>query len=287
MCFPHATSSAQVATAILLAGVQASGPTSVRTSWGVRDHTSRMLRRFGVVVQEQLPPGGTRLVGVAGPTRLHGCSVRVPGDFSAAACFLAAAAACPGARVTASRVGLNESRIQLLDTLRQMGAAVHLGPIAIEDGEPVGEVTVTGPQELRPADITAWQVARLVDEIPAWAVVASAARGTSRLRGAEELRLKESDRLHALAEGMRTLGVHVEEFPDGLDIEGGPVGGGLVRALGDHRIAMAFAVLGTRASAPVTVDDASCVATSYPEFCVALRSLGGRAEEPPGPRGEA
>jgi len=189
MCFPHPTSSAQVAGAILLAGVQAHGPTAVRTSGGVRDHTSRMLRRFGVPVEEQLQPGGVRLVSVAGPARLRGCSLRVPGDFSAAAFFLAAAAACPGARITISGVGLNDSRIQLLDTLKQMGAVVDLGPIAIEDGEPVGEVTVTGPEELHPSDITPLQVVRLVDEIPAWAVVASAARGTSRLRGAEELRL--------------------------------------------------------------------------------------------------
>jgi 3-phosphoshikimate 1-carboxyvinyltransferase len=281
MCFPQPTSSAQVASAILLAGVQAHGPTTARTSGGVRDHTSRMLRQFGVAVEERLEPGGVRLVSVAGPAGLRGCSLRVPGDFSAAAFFLAAAAACPGARVKVSGVGLNESRIQLLDTLRQMGAAVDLGPIAIEDGEPVGEVTVTGPAELHPSDIASLQVVRLVDEIPAWAVVASAAAGTSRLRGAEELRLKESDRLHALAEGLRVLGVQVEEFPDGLDIHGGPVGGGLVRAFGDHRIAMAFALLGSRAAGPVSVDDANCIATSYPGFLDDLRSLGGVVEDSP------
>ena len=287
MCFPHPTSSAQVASAILLAGVQARGPTAIRTSWGVRDHTSRMLRQFGVPVEEQLPSGGARLVSVAGPARLRGCSLRVPGDFSAAAFFLAAAAGCPGARVTVRGLGLNDSRIQLLDTLKQMGARVDVGPIALEDGEPVGEVTVTGPEELRPSDITPQQVVRLVDEVPAWVVVASAARGTSRLRGAEELRLKESDRLHALTEGLRVLGVQVEEFPDGLAIHGGPVGGGLIRAHGDHRIAMAFAVLGNRAAGPVTVDDGSCIATSYPGFSEALRSLGGRVEDAQAPRGGA
>jgi 5-enolpyruvylshikimate-3-phosphate synthase len=125
-----------------------------------------------------------------------------------------------------------------------------------------------------------------VDEIPAWAVVASAARGTSRLRGAEELRFKECDRLRALADGLRVLGVQVEEFPDGLDIHGGPVGGGLVRSCGDHRIAMAFAVLGGRATGPVTVDDGSCISTSYPGFSEALRSLGGRVEAAQAPRGE-
>jgi 3-phosphoshikimate 1-carboxyvinyltransferase len=279
MCFPRPTASAQVAGAILLAGVQARGSTTVLTSSGVRDHTSRMLRRFGVPVEERgLPDGATR-VGIAGPGRLRGCSLRVPGDFSAAAFFLVAAAVRPGARVTVPAVGLNDSRIQLLDTLKQMGAVVEMGPIVMESGEPVGEVSVTGPEELRPWDISPAEVARLVDEIPAWAIAASAARGTSRLRGAEELRLKESDRLHALAEGLRVLGVRVEEFPDGLDIHGGPVGGGLVRGFGDHRIAMAFAILGTRASGPVTVDDGSCIATSYPRFGEALRSLGGRVAQ--------
>ena len=157
---------------VLFAGVQASGPTTVRTSWGVRDHTSGMLRRFGVQVEEELQPGGARLVSVTGPVQLHGCSVRVPGDFSAAAFFLAAAAACPGARVTASSVGLNESRVGLLEILKEMGAAVDLGPIGIEDGEAVGEVTVSGPEELGPMDISPRQVASLVDEIPVWAVVA-------------------------------------------------------------------------------------------------------------------
>ena len=280
MCFPRPTPSAQVATAILFAGVQASGPTTVRTSWGVRDHTSGMLRRFGVQVEEELQPGGARLVSVTGPVQLHGCSVRVPGDFSAAAFFLAAAAACPGARVTASSVGLNESRVGLLEILKEMGAAVDLGPIGIEDGEAVGEVTVSGPEELGPMDISPRQVASLVDEIPVWAVVASAARGTSRLRGAEELRLKETDRLHAMATGLRTLGVQVEEFDDGLDIHGGPVSGGLVRAFADHRIAMAFAVLGTRAASPVTVDDGACIATSYAGFVDDLRALGGMVEAP-------
>ena len=281
-CFPHPTSSAQVASAILLAGAQARGATSIRTAAGVRDHTSRMLRRFGVPVEEQLQAGGARLVSVAGPAHLRGCSLRMPGDFSAAAFFLAAAAACPGARITVAGVGLNDSRIQLLDTLKQMGAGVDLGPIRIVDGEPVGEVTVTGPEELRPSEITPQQVVRLVDEIPAWAVVASAARGTSRLRGAEELRLKESDRLHALAEGLRVLGLQVEELPDGLDLQGGPVGGGFLRACGDHRIAMAFALLGSRATGRVTVDDGSCIATSYPGFSEALRSLGGQVEAPQG-----
>ena len=279
MCFPIPTASAQVAGAILLAGVQARGATTVLTSPGVRDHTSRMLRRFGVSVEEQRPDGGRCHVSVAGPARLRGCSMQVPGDFSAAAFFLAAAAACPGARVRATDVGLNESRIRLLDALSRMGAGVEVGSIVLEGEEPVGEVCVTGPAELCPIDLPPAQVTGLLDEIPAWAVAASAARGTSRLRGAEELRLKESDRLAGLAAGLRALGVRVEEFPDGLDIHGGTAGGGHVHSCGDHRIAMAFATLGTRATAPVTVDDTACIASSYPGFVAALGTLGGRIDE--------
>ena len=161
-----------------------------------------------------------------------------------------------------------------------MGAYVDCTrPAELRSGEVRGTITVTGPAVLRPMDIEPDWVPGLVDEIPAWAVVASAASGVSRLRGAEELRVKESDRLSVLAEGLRALGVQVEEFPDGLDIHGGPIGGGLVRAHGDHRIAMAFAVLGTRAASPVTVDDASCIATSYPGFVDDLRSVGGVVDE--------
>jgi 3-phosphoshikimate 1-carboxyvinyltransferase len=273
------TASAQVASAILLAGVQARGGTTVLTSPGVRDHIVGLLRGFGIPVEAQRTAGSALRISVVGPARLRGCSVSVPGDFSAAAFFLAAAAACPGARVTVTGVGLNESRVALLDRLSRMGAGVEARPVGARGAEPVGDVTVTGAEELRPDDIPRELVTPLLDEIPAWTVAASAARGTSRLRGATELRVKESDRIHALAAGLLGLGVQVEETPDGLDIHGGPVAGGSVLSHGDHRIAMAFAVLGTRATGPVTVDDASSVATSYPGFGAALRSLGGRFEE--------
>ena len=280
------TPSAQVASAILLAGVQARGATTVLTSWGVRDHIVGMLGDFGVPLEAQRAAGSPMRISVEGPARLRGCCVSVPGDFSAAAFFFAAAAACRGARVTVAGVGLNESRIELLDRLSQMGAGVQVDPVTPTSAEPVGDVTVTGAEELRPGDILPMHVIRLLDEIPAWAVAASAARGTSRLRGAAELRVKESDRLHALAEGLRRLGVQVEETADGLDIHGGPVAGGTVRSHGDHRIAMAFALIGTRATGPVTVDDASSIATSYPGFSDALRSLGGRVDGTWSPREE-
>ncbi len=272
------TPSAQVASALLLAGVQAHGATTVLTSRGVRDHIVGMLGDFGAPVEAQRTDGSPMRISVEGPARLRGCSVSVPGDFSAAAFFFAAAAACPGARVSAAGVGLNPSRIGLLDRLSQMGAGVQVASVCTANSEPVGDVTVTGADVLRPGDIPPAQVIGLLDEIPAWAVAASAAPGTSRLRGAAELRDKESDRLRALAEGLRSLGVQVEETPDGLDIHGGPVTGGTVRSHGDHRIAMAFAVIGTRATGPVTVDEASSIATSYPGFADDLRSLGGRVD---------
>ncbi len=278
------TPSAQVASAVLLAGLSAPGRSTVFTRRGVRDHTVHLLRHFGVPVEYPPPREHEpfRRISLSGPARLAGCRVDVPGDFSAAAFFLAAAAARPGARVVAEHVNLNPTRVAFLDVLERMGAGVEVA-VAAEPagGEPVGTIAVTGPATLGPGDIPPESVPALVDEIPAWAVAASAASGISHLRGASELRLKESDRLHALAEGLGALGVRVEELPDGLDIHGGPLGGGTLGAHGDHRIAMAFALLGTRASAPVTVDDASSIATSYPDFVAAFGALGGRVEAGP------
>lgn len=274
--FSEATPSAQVASAILLAGTQAQGTTTVVTSWGVRDHTARMLRCFGVPLQQRGRDDGSVEVSLLGPVRLRGCTVRVPGDFSAGAFFLAAAAATPGASVTLEGVGLNPTRAGLLDVLEHMGARVRIAGARDEAGEPVGDVTLTGPERLEPFDVPADWMPRLVDEVPAWAIAASAARGTSRIAGAAELRLKESDRLRALAAGLEALGIEVTETSDGLVVTGGPVAGGRVVTHGDHRIAMAFALMGTRASGAVTLDDAASIATSYPGFLDALQALGGR-----------
>jgi 3-phosphoshikimate 1-carboxyvinyltransferase len=280
--FVRPTPSAQVASAVLIAGLHATGRTTVSTVAGARDHTVHLLRQFGATVDSPEPRAGaeSKSITVTGPVRLRGCEVQVPGDLSAAAFFLAAAAISPGARIRCTEVNLNPTRTGFVRELALMGSCVDCPlPDDLRCGEPRGTITVTGPVLLQCGDIRPASVPGLVDEIPAWAVVASAARGVSRLRGAAELRLKECDRLSVMAEGLRVLGVRVEEFPDGLDIHGGPVGGGAVRSHGDHRIAMAFAVLGTRASGPVTVDDATCIATSYPGFVDDLRSLGGVVEE--------
>lgn len=274
--FDVPTPSAQVATAVLLAGLAAPGRSSVVVAAGVRDHTARMLPAFGVAIERAPVPGGAERLTVTGPARLRAAALTVPGDPSSAAFFLAAAAAIPGARVTAEGVSLNPTRSGLLACLADMGARVEARPTGLEAGEPVGEVTVEGPDALRAADVPAERVPAMVDEVPAWCVAASVARGVSRLAGAAELRVKESDRLAVLARNLGALGVAVEEHPDGLSVRGGAVRGGRVAAAGDHRIAMAFAALGTLAAGPIEVDDASSIATSFPGFADTLSALGGR-----------
>ena len=270
--------SAQVATAILLAGTFAAGATTVELG-PARDHTERMLPGFGVAVTQESVPGTRRTRRtVHGPCALRGTRLRVPGDFSGAAFFLAAAAASPGAQVTAEGVSLNPTRTGLLGVLEAMGARIERETLGEEAGEPIGDVTVTGPERLRACEIDAELVPTMVDEVPAWAVAAAVAQGTSVLRGAAELRLKESDRLAALAASLSRLGVAVAEASDGLAITGGRVEGGTVDARGDHRIAMALAALATRAAGPVTIVGAGGIATSYPGFAATLTELGGRIE---------
>jgi 3-phosphoshikimate 1-carboxyvinyltransferase len=269
--------SAQVATCVLLAGLAAAGPTSVTLPGPARDHTERMLPAFGVPLDVRGTAGGGRTVTIE-RARPRGTSLAVPGDFSAAAFALAAGAASPGAEVTAAGVNLNPTRTGLLDVLAAMGAGVSVANRREEAGEPVGDVTVRGPERLAPFDVPADWVPRLVDEVPAWAVAASAADGVSRITGAAELRVKESDRLAVLARNLARLGLRVRELPDGLEIEGGVPTGGVVEADLDHRVVMAFAALATRAAGPVTFDDASSVATSYPGFWAELAALGAEVE---------
>ena len=270
--------SAQVASAVLLAALHAEGETEITLPGPARDHTERMLRAFGVEIESEARNGLGPRLRLSGPARPRGTRVRVPGDFSAAAFFLAAAAATPGATVTAEGVSLNPTRLGLLDALARMGAAVECRQHPGAGEEPEGDVTVTGPERLRGVDLPPEWVPRMIDEIPAWAVAAATAAGRSRLAGAAELRVKESDRLALLASNLAGLGVAVRERPDGLEIEGGTIGAGAVRSGGDHRIAMAFAVVGTRARGPIVIDDASSVATSYPGFAGALAALRGQVE---------
>ena len=269
--------SAQVATALLLAGLFAQGETRVSVPGPARDHTERMLPAFGVGLDVRPLPGGGRSVGVR-RARLVGCEVTVPGDASAAAFFLCAAAAEPGARVTAAGMTLNSTRTGLLGVLESMGAGVERANERTIAGEPVGDVTVTGPSGLRAVEIAPALVPTLVDELPAWAIAASAAQGVSRVTGAGELRVKESDRVAAVVRNLGVLGLAARELSDGFEIEGGRPRGGRVEAGLDHRIVMAFAALGARCAEPVTFDDVSSVATSYPAFWDDLASLGAAVE---------
>lgn len=269
--------SAQVATCLLLAGLGASGRTSVRLPGPARDHTERMLPAYAVTLESR-EEGAGRVVSLLGGQRLRARDVTVPGDPSAAAFFLAAAAAEPGARVTVLGMNVNPTRTGLLDVLAAMGASVERSNEREEAGEPVADVTVTGPERLLAFDVPPEWVPRLVDEVPAWVVAATAAEGVSRVSGASELRVKESDRVRALATNLARVGASVRELPDGLEIGGGPVRGARIEAHLDHRIVMAFAALGARTEVPMTFDDASSVATSYPAFFATLGALGAGVE---------
>jgi 3-phosphoshikimate 1-carboxyvinyltransferase len=233
-----------------------------------------MLGAIGAPITVEPLPGGGRRVAVRGPAPLPAARFAVPGDFSAAAFFLAAAAATPGASVTATGVSLNPTRTGLLEVLERMGATVRRASERRASGEEVGDVTVTGPERLRAVDVPADWVPRLIDEVPAWTIAAARAEGRSRLAGARELRVKETDRIAALTANLGRLGVAAAERPDGLEIDGGPVRGGVVRAERDHRIAMAFALLGTLASGPVRIEEAETIATSFPGFLEACAVLG-------------
>ena len=262
--------SAQVKSAILLAGLFAEGETSVAEPSQSRDHTERMLGAFGVPVRRA---GQTaRLTGPAAP---RGTAVHVPGDLSSAAYFLVAGALVPGSEVAVADVGINPTRTGVLDILRTMGACVEVWDEREEGGEPVGTVAVrAGP--LRGVVIGGAVVPRAIDELPVLAVAACLAAGETVIRDAAELRLKESDRVAVLARELGRLGADITPQPDGLVIAGGRrLHGGRVRSGGDHRIAMALAVAGLCADGPVIIEDSACVETSFPGFEAALRRAAG------------
>jgi 3-phosphoshikimate 1-carboxyvinyltransferase len=273
--------SAQVATCIALAAIRASGDTELEIPGAARDHGERMLAAAGARIEITPLDNHGRRVRIGASASLAAGVQRVPGDLSSAAFFLAAAAARPGARVTAHGVGLNPTRTGFLDVLEEMGATVSRLETGISGGEPFGDVTVTGPERLQAFDPPAGWLPRWIDEVPAWTIVAAAADGVSRLAGASELRVKESDRLATLAAGLAAIGIAVAETPDGLAITGGALRGGEVASAGDHRIAMTFAILGSLSREGVRIDDARAIPTSYPSFVADLRALGG--DIAPGP----
>ena len=276
--------SAQVASALLLAALSSSAPVTVRGCRGARDHTPRLLAAMGADLGADpggWAPGDDAVTLRPGPP-LRAVAHDIPADPSSAAFLLGAAALVPGSRVNVPGVLLNPTRCGFLTVLREMGADLAIESAAdAEDGaEPIGAVTV-GARPLRAVRIDgAARIATLVDELPLLAVLAARARGVTVLRDAAELRVKESDRLAAVAAGLRGLGVAVVEHPDGLDITGEPEGfparGTVpVATHGDHRIAMAFAVAGLASRAGVVLDDDACVAVSFPGFFAACAALGG------------
>ena len=259
--------SAQVKSAVLLAGLQAEGRTRISESSPTRDHTERALEAFGVRLAHE-----NGRIALDGGQRLVPVDARVPGDLSSAAFPAVAAAGLPGSEVTIEGVGLNPTRTALLDVLRRFGARVEAVPTDTWQGESVGRLSVRaggiGTVELG-ADI----VPSVIDELPVLAILATAG-GELRVTGAAELRVKESDRIASLVTGLRTLGADAEELPDGFHVRArGRLTGGVVDAAGDHRLAMAFAVAGLMASAPVVIEGADAVAVSYPSFFADLDRL--------------
>lgn len=266
--------SAQVKSCLLLAGLTSGARVEIVEPGRSRDHTERLLESMGAPIRHGPEGAGARVTLSPGgePAALRPLDLTVPGDASSAA-FLVAAALLAGRPLCIERVGLNPTRIGWIEVLRRMGAELRTEETAEEAGEPVGSITVR-PSELGPFEIDRTLVPRVLDEIPVLAVLAARARGTSVLEGAEELRVKESDRLTLLADNLERLGVVCEERPDGLRIEGSAASlEGRATTGGDHRMAMAFGVLRADADARVEVDDPDCVAVSYPGFWTALERL--------------
>ena len=265
--------SAQVKSAVLLAGLYADGITSVSEPAVTRDHTERMLTAMGVEVST-----ASGRIAVAGGQELTGGPVDVPGDLSSAAFVLLAACISKSADIVVRNVGVNPTRTGVIDILRAMGASIELTNKGERSGEPAADIRVRA-SHLRGIDVDPALVSLAIDEFPVLFVAAACADGVTRFSGIEELRVKESDRIGAMAEGLRELGIRIEESQDGAEVYGGKFGGGTVQSFGDHRIAMSLAIAGTVAESAVTVLDTDAVATSFPGFTELFRSLGAVIEE--------
>lgn len=268
--------SAQVKSAILLAGLNAPGITRVIEAVPTRDHSERMLTGFGADLTVDIDGQGVRTISIRGEGELRPQQIVVPGDPSSAAFPVVAALIVPGSHVTIANVGLNDTRAGLFKVLRDMGASIQFGQQRMVGGEPVADLIVAS-SSLSGVEPDPAIVPSMVDEFPILFVAAALAKGRSVFRGLEELRVKESDRITVMAEGLRAIGATVEELEDGLIINGRDgepfAGGATVKTHLDHRIAMSFAVAGQMALDAVTVDDVSPIATSFPGFNLMLESL--------------
>lgn len=274
--------SAQVKSACLLAGLCAPGITRVVEPEATRDHSENMLRHFGATVHVE-SKGHGRIIELTGQPELRAAAVNVPGDPSSAGFFLVAALIVPGSRLVIENVGLNPLRTGLFASLREMGAKLEVGSPRLEGGEPVGDLTVEFT-DLRAVDVPPERAPSMIDEYPVLAVAAACASGTSRFRGLAELRVKESDRLAGTAALLQEAGVRCEIEGDDLIVHGcggPPPGGGLVATQMDHRLAMSALVLGLACRAPLSIDDGSFIATSFPNFLPLMRgALGAEAMVP-------
>ena len=260
--------SAQVKSCVLLAGLYADGETCVTEPAPTRDHTERMLQGFGYQVRRE----GSRICLLGGGS-LHACDIDVPADISSAAFFLVGASIAPGSDLILEHVGMNPTRDGVINILRLMGADIEINNKRTVGGEPVADLRVRHTP-LHGIHIPEDQVPLAIDEFPALFVAAACAEGETVLTGAEELRVKESDRIQAMADGLQALGVDARPTPDGMVIRGGALHGGEVDSCGDHRIAMSFAVAALRASGGIRIRDCANVNTSFPGFCRLAAEVG-------------
>ena len=260
-------SSAQIKSAVLLAGLYADGETTVEEDVQSRDHTEKMLEFFGAKITKD----NNRIT--VSPSVLKAQNITVPGDISSAAFFMAAAAAIPGSYLIIEGVGINQTRSGIIDVLTEMGAKIHIENIRYSGGEEIGDIHVEGVN-LKGVNISKEIIPRLIDEIPVLAVIAAKAEGITRITGAEELKVKETNRISTMVSEMKKVGIEVNELPDGMEIIGGSkINGGTVESHGDHRVAMAMAICGLLAEEPIKVLGNECIDISFPDFENILKSV--------------
>ncbi len=261
--------SAQVKSCLMLAGLYAKGETIIDETVGPsRDHTERMMRQFGLDIKHI-----GHKIKMASPKRLIAQDIDVPGDISSAAFFIIAAAMSKDSDIVVERVGINPTRLGVINILRLMGAEIDIFNESFTQEEPIADIRVKGRQ-LHGIDIPREQVPLAIDEFPALFIAAASARGQTILRGAKELRVKESDRIASMAEGLQRLGIQAIPTPDGMIIEGGEMSGGTIDSCGDHRVAMSFPMASLIAKGPIEVENCAPIATSFPDFPKLAQQLG-------------
>lgn len=268
ICYPMHEASAQVKSGILLAGLYAKGETTIIESRPTRNHTELMLKTFSYPVEHS-----DSKITIKGKNLCRGTTLQIPGDLSSATFFVVAASLIPDAQLLITGVGVNPTRTGGLEILKRMGASIQLINRRIYGNEEVADLFIQHAN-LHGIDIPIELIPSAIDELPVVCIAAAHAKGKTLLRGAQELRVKESDRIDAIANGLRILGIQVNTFPDGLCIEGGCLQGGQVESKQDHRIAMAFAIAGLVATGPVYINDCTSIATSFPNFIEISHGLG-------------